>query len=87
MNELVEKFIKQNEIVVEMAKKLCACTSPDLGLRPLVEYVAELTSLFTGVLAAYATVFNAVPVMREKFVSDYLNRVKEEVLSSPSKMN
>jgi hypothetical protein len=87
MDENIIKFIEQNENVVKMAKKLCACTSPDLGLRPLVEYVAELTALFAGVLAAYTATFADAPISREKFVEEYLNGIKREVLSSPSKMN
>ena len=79
MNELIEKFIAQNETVAKMAKELCAYTGPGIGLGPLIKYVAELTSLFAGVLAAYVTTFHDAPITREKFVEEYLDGLKKEL--------
>ena len=76
-----ERFVKHNEEVLEMAKKMLEA-GEGLSLDMLVDYVANLSALFSQVLIALV---NTLP-LGEGFVDSYLDILKDQIKSKQVKV-
>ena len=76
-----DKFVKHNEEILELAKKMLEA-GEGLSLDMLVDYVANLSALFSQVLMALV---NTLP-LGEGFVDGYLDILKEQIKSKQVKV-
>ena len=76
-----DRFIRQNEEVLEMAKIM---VNEGKSLMPLIEYISLVSVLFAASVSAFAKTFTVGH--EEEFIEGYLNMIKEKIVSGDTKV-
>jgi len=85
LKENEQKFLQQNELVLEKARRLCAAKGSPDSTTVLVDYMSEVSTLFTAALSAFTKTIK-LNIPKAEFVGEYLEKVRSEVMKD-SRMN